>query len=199
MKEYTITRCNGTPDWSAVPALQINELHHTPQVDIRAQAQICYDDEALYIHMEAEEKDVRATYNGLLDEVCEDSCLEFFFSPIPGDNRYLNIEFNPNGCFYLGIGSCIQDLVRLLPDSGNPFRAEPRRIDGGWEIVYQVPTTFVRRFFPAYTPVSGGTIRANFYKCGDLTPQEHYLSWNPMTCDTPAFHRPCDFGLLTFA
>jgi hypothetical protein len=56
----------------------------------------------------------------------------------------------------------------------------------------------VRRFFPAYAPVSGGTIRANFYKCGDLTPQEHYLSWNPMTCDTPAFHRPCDFGLLTF-
>ena len=49
-----------------------------------------------------------------------------------------------------------------------------------------------------FTLESGKIIRANFYKCGDLTPQEHYLSWNPMTSETPAFHRPCDFGLLTF-
>ena len=38
MKQYTITRCSGTPDWANVPALQIDQLYSTPQVDIRAQA-----------------------------------------------------------------------------------------------------------------------------------------------------------------
>lgn len=199
MRNHVISRKPEVLDWSQLPVLPIDNLCWTPGIDISAQAQICYDADALYVRLAAKEAVIRAEHTGPVGMPCEDSCLEFFFSPIPGDNRYLNIEFNPNGCFYLGIGSCIQDLVRLLPDSGNPFQAEPRRIDGGWEIVYQVPTAFVRRFFPDYAPVSGGTIRANFYKCGDLTPQEHYLSWNPMTCDTPAFHRPCDFGLLTFA
>lgn len=199
MRTHTIPRKPEVLDWSQIPALPIDNLCWTPAIAITAQAQICYDEEALYVRLSAREAVIRAEHTGPIGMPCEDSCLEFFFSPIPGDDRYLNFEYNPNACLYLGMGSGIHDLVRLLPDSKNPFRPQPRRIDGGWEIVYQVPTEFVRRFFPDYAPVSGGTIRANFYKCGDLTPQEHYLSWNPMTCDTPAFHRPCDFGLLTFA
>ena len=38
----------------------------------------------------------------------------------------------------------------------------------------------------------------NFFKCGDLTEQAHYLSWNPVTSEQPDFHRPQDFGLLRF-
>lgn len=199
MRTHLIPKRSGPLDWSRVPLLAIDNLCWTPEIDISATAQICYDAEALYLRLAARESAIRAQHTGPLGMPCEDSCLEFFFSPIPGDSRYLNFEFNPNGCLYLGIGSCIQDLVRLIPDSSNPFDPKPQRIDGGWEIVYQIPVSFVRRFFPEFAPVSGGTIRANFYKCGDLTPQEHYLSWNPMSCDTPAFHRPCDFGLLTFA
>lgn len=198
MRTHIISRKPEVLDWNKLPVLPIDNLCWTPEIDISAEAQICYDADALYVRLSAKEAAIRAEHTGPVGMPCEDSCLEFFFSPIPGDSRYLNIEFNPNACLYLGIGSGIHDLVRLLSDSGNPFQPEPRRIEGGWEIVYKVPTAFVRRFFPDYAPVSGGTIRANFYKCGDLTPQEHYLSWNPMTCDTPAFHRPCDFGLLTF-
>ena len=198
MRTHVIPQKPAVLDWDLIPALPIDNLCWTPAIDITAQAQICYDADALYVRLSAREAQIRAEHTGPVGMPCEDSCLEFFFSPIPGDSRYLNIEFNPNGCMYLGMGSGIHDLVRLLPDSKNPLQPQPRRIDGGWEIVYQVPTAFVRRFFPDYTPAPGGTIRANFYKCGDLTPQEHYLSWNPMTSDTPAFHRPCDFGLLTF-
>ena len=198
MRTHTIPRKPETLDWSLIPALPIDNLCWTPAIDITAQAQICYDADALYVRLSAQEAEIRAEHTGPVGMPCEDSCLEFFFSPIPGDSRYLNIEFNPNACMYLGMGSGIHDLVRLLPDSNNPLQPCPQRIDGGWEIVYQVPTAFVRRFFPGYAPAPGGTIRANFYKCGDLTPQEHYLSWNPMSTETPAFHRPCDFGLLTF-
>ena len=198
MRTHTVSRKPEVLDWSQLPVLPIDNLCWTPETDISAEAQICYDADALYLRLSAQEAVIRAEHTGPVGMPCEDSCLEFFFSPIPGDSRYLNFEFNPNACLYLGLGSGIHDLVRLLPDGSNPFQPEPRRIDGGWEIVYRIPTEFVRRFFPGYAPVSGSTIRANFYKCGDLTPQEHYLSWNPMSCDTPAFHRPCDFGLLTF-
>lgn len=37
-------------------------------------------------------------------------------------------------------------------------------------------------------------LRGNFYKCGDATVQPHYLAWNPVTSETPAFHRPWEFG-----
>lgn len=198
MKHHIISRKPEILDWSKLPALSIDTLCWTPEIDISAEAQICYDEEALYVRLSAQESAIRAEHTAPLGMPCEDSCLEFFFCPIPGDSRYLNFEFNPNACLYLGIGSGVHDLVRLFPDDGDPFLPEARRINGGWEIEYRVPAEFVRRFFPDYAPVSGGTIRANFYKCGDLTRQEHYLSWNPMTCDTPAFHRPCDFGLLTF-
>lgn len=198
MRTHLIPRKPTNLDWSQIPALPIDSLHWTPAIDITAQAQICYDETALYVRLSALEAHIRAEHTSPTGMPCEDSCLEFFFSPIPGDDRYLNFEFNPNGCLYLGFGTGMHDLVRLLPEAENLFQPKSRRIDGGWEIVYQVPTEFVQRFFPGFSPVSSGTIRANFYKCGDLTVQEHYLAWNPVTSETPAFHRPCDFGLLTF-
>ncbi len=42
------------------------------------------------------------------------------------------------------------------------------------------------------------TMRGNFYKCGDETPQPHYISWNPIDMPTPNFHVPQFFGTLEF-
>lgn len=199
MKTHIIPRMQFPIDWSGVPSVSICEAYHPDPLDITATGQICYDDRALYLRLTAREKEIRAEYTGLLDSPCEDSCLEFFFSPIEGDTRYFNIEFNPNCCLYLGIGSCIDDLVRLIPENGNPLSPKAARTQDGWEISYQVPYSFVRRFFPDFRPESGKTIRANFYKCGDLTVHEHYFSWNRITGGKLSFHRPCDFGLLSFA
>ena len=58
--------------------------------------------------------------------------------------------------------------------------------------------SFLRQFYPSYTLEPGRVIRANCYKCGDLTDHPHYLSWNEVQSDTPSFHRPQDFGLLIF-
>ena len=198
MKTHTISHISDTLDWAKIPAVSIDTPCQTPAVDISATAQICYDLEALYVRLAAKEANIRAEYTGLLDAPCEDSCLEFFFSPMEGDPRYFNIEFNPNCCMYLGIGSSIQDLVRLIPEEGNPFSPKASRTSDGWEISYRIPFSFIRRFFPDFSPASGKTIRANFYKCGDLTAVEHYFSWNAITGDVLSFHRPCDFGLLTF-
>lgn len=192
MREYTIVR--KPADWEQVPVLPIDTLLWSPEVPISAEARICYDEDALYVQMQAVEPQIRAEDRDILGEPCNDSCLEFFFCPITGDTRYFNIEYNPNACMYLGFGD-IGRLVRLVPDEAM-FRPQVAFTDDGWRITYQIPISFIQHFFPAFRAESGASIRANCYKCGDLTVQPHYLSWNPMTSETPAFHRPNDFGLM---
>jgi len=198
MYTYTIIPKPANLDWSKIPAIKMENTHHEGFVDISATGQVCYDDEALYIRLTAREKEIRAVYNDLLGAPCEDSCLEFFFSPMEDDIRYFNVELNPNCCMYLGIGSSIRDLVRLIPEGENPFSPRATYTKDGWEIEYSIPYTFIRRFFPKFEAVAGKTIRGNFYKCGDLTVKEHFFSWSPVTGEVLSFHRPCDFGYLTF-
>lgn len=196
MRSYVLKKITGTPDWNAIEALPIDNLQWTPPVDIRAQGQLCWDDEAIYVRLRAWEKEIRAEQSGLMQMPCEDSCLEFFLRP-GEDLRYLNFEMNPNCALYLGYGTKIQTLTRLVvKDEQALFAPQAERLDDGWAITYRVPFAFIREFFPDFTPHVGLAMYGNCYKCGDLTVQEHYLSWNPMQCDAPAFHRPQDFGRL---
>lgn len=204
MKEYVIHRTVGAPDWERIPSLAIDIPYKDSPDDIRAFAQIAYDGEQLYVHLLCEEKYIRAEETGLIGSPCEDSCLEFFFAPNEGDDRYFNIEFNLNGCMYLGFGSGLATLARLLPDADpDPFHPTIRKTDGGWEIYYTVPYAFVRCFFPDFTAVSGKAMRANCYKCSDLTVPAHYFSWNEITWDESrgerfTYHKPACFGKMIF-
>ena len=92
----------------------------------------------------------------------------------------------------------MNDLVRLIPEFGVPFESEATRTSDGWEITYQVPFEFIRRFFPEFSATSGTKMKGNFFKCGDLTVEEHYLCWNEITSDPVSFHRTCEFGILEF-
>ena len=87
MKTYKIQRVHDEPDWSAIPALSVDEVPWTEKTDIRMTQQIGWDENALYIHQRAWEKDIRAEHTSLLSSVCEDSCMEVFFSPEPEDGR----------------------------------------------------------------------------------------------------------------
>lgn len=196
MRKATVIRKPLEFDWTKIPAFPIEHHLEFPPTDISATAQICYDEEALYIKLTAKEQDVRAEYTEPLDMPCQDSCLEFFFCPMETDFRYFNIEFNPNCCVFLGLGTCLKDLVRLFPMWDNVLCPQAVRTDDGWEITYQVPASFVRRFFPEFQLKSGKVIRANFYKCGDLTAQFHELCWNRLAEGEHDFHRACDFGVL---
>lgn len=202
MKTYTITKVSGTPDWSAIPALEITETykHTLEETPVRAWTQVAYNDEALLIRQRALEPVLRKELTGLLDEICEDSCLEFFCCPMEGDLRYFNLEYNPNCCRYLGYGSGIDDLIRLVPEEDNDeFRPAVTEFDGGWELTYQIPYHFIRRFFPDFKPEAGKEMRANCYKCGGLTQNPHSMSWSRVATDRRCyFHQPEAFGLMVF-
>ena len=195
MMEYRVVRMD-CPDWNKIEPL---ELHHTPWLvpnEVRAWAQACHDGENLYIRMTAKENHIRATLTGTLDQVCNDSCLEFFFAPVESDKRYFNFECNPLGTLYLGFGAERPTRVRQIVKNTAMFSIQPFTTEDGWGITYRIPGDFLRVYFPDFR--FEGTAAGNFYKCGDETVVPHYLAWSPLTSDNPDYHRRWDFGTLVF-
>ena len=199
MKTYVISKKPENLDWNEIPALKIDTCLWRSPAEVEPQAQLCYDEEALYVKLSTKEVYIRAEEVGEFGMPCEDSCLEFFFCPMENSNTYFNIEFNPNGSLFLGIGNDRYDLIRLVPIEKDPLKAEPKLTEDGWEITFRITADFIRRFFPGFELVSGGMLRGNFYKCGDETRQRHYYCWNPILQEKPDFHLSQYFGKLYLA
>lgn len=195
MKEYRVAAMP-VPDWERVESV---ELSHAPWLrpnTVRAWAQACHNTQTLFVRMTAREEPVRATLTGPLEQVCNDSCLEFFFAPVQKDARYLNFEWNPLGTLYLGFGSERQTRVRQLVRDPALFQPSPFRTAQGWGIEFQIPLSFLQLYFPEFS--FSGCGEGNFYKCGDETQSPHYLAWAPLRSSEPDFHRRQDFGRLCF-
>ena len=196
MRSYTILP--KTNDWSDIPVAPIDTRLWTPEVDISASAQVCYDEKALYVRLTAREENIRAEETGRIGVPSKDSCLEFFFSPMEDDTRYFNFEFNPALCMHIGFGNCRYDSARILPKPSANINPNVQRTNVGWELTYQISFEFIKMFFKDFSVYTGKKMRANFYKCGELTEVEHYFSWNSVDTPTPDFHRPEFFGELIF-
>ena len=183
------------PDWSAIEKV---ELHHQPWLadnGVRAWAQACHDGERIHVRMTAKEEKIRATLTEPLDAVCTDSCMEFFFAPDMGDERYINFEWNPLSTLYLGFGGARNTRMRLIvKDKDELFAPKPFETEDGWGIEFSIPVSFIRQFFPRF--FLEGEAAGNFYKCGDLTEVPHYLAWSDLTSEKPDYHRAGDFGNL---
>ena len=198
-KSYTIKRVDGKAKWKRTPQMDIDNAQWLDAGGIAAHAQLCYDDEALYVHMWAEESDVLATYrkSDPVPDTYQDSCLEFFLAPVEGDERYVNFEFNANAAVRTEIGAERTERVALVP-SGDTYSAKAKTTDEGWDLKFKLPYSFLRTLYPDFEAQSGVQMHGNFYKCGDNTAQKHYLTWSRVGSDTPDFHRPDSFGDLVF-
>ena len=194
--DYTITKVQGEADWSSIPVLPIAQILWKPDAGIRAQAQLCYNDDTLFVHLQATEREIRAENTEPLSPVYQDSCLEFFFRP-EGHGAYFNFEINPNGCLCLQYGADRSNRSSIVrEDAAAYFNIRTNRTDDGWEVFYDIPLEFLRSFIPDYT--FSGVMQANFYKCGDKTAQPHYLAWMPVETEQPDYHRPEYFGNMQF-
>ena len=203
MKEAIVTPVTNNIDWAQLPIIPIDTPISPTDAQATACAQICYDANALYVHLSTTEEEHRAVEQGPLGMPCEDSCLEFFFCPMEEESRYINLEFNSNGCLFLGIASCIEDLTRLvLVQKGELeelFHPVTELRSDGWDLTFQMPYTFIRRFFPDFAATPGRTMRANFYKCAEKVAKPHFLAWNPIFRQGRSrFHTPAEFGQLHF-
>lgn len=132
--------------------------------------------------------------------VWEDSCCEFFISD-PTDGTYYNFEMNCIGTLLAAKRKSREDCVHFSADklkqvrrfSSNEHKAvEINDKEFSWKLGLFIPFKLIgvdKHNLPA-------TLHANFYKCGDKTAHVHFLSWSPIGCPTPDFHRPDFFGTL---
>ena len=184
------------PAWGSVPAaaLDFRWADYFPS-PFTTTAKLVHSPEGLTVRLETTEWPLRAMRTVCNEQICEDSCMEFFFIPNEVDAEYVNIEVNPFGVTHIGLGEGRHGR-RLLDISEEGFSIETSiRFGKGWSATIFIPYTFIDRYFTAHTSV----MRANFYKCGDLTVGKHFSVWSPIDLPKPDYHRPEFFGKITLA
>jgi hypothetical protein len=161
---------------------------------------IWYSGDQLFVQYLVEEKHIRAVNTAVNEPVYEDSCVEFFISLDEGEHYY-NFEFNCIGTCLAGYGSGRNDrklidkaLIGRIATEAKIIRANDNLVK--WELVVAIPFSFFGD--AGLQPKRAMKYPANFYKCGDLLPEPHFLSWTPIHSAEPNFHQPQFFGSLVF-
>lgn len=175
------------------------EYPYKPAVSFR----IGHAGKLILIKFYVAEKAVRALETKINGNVYQDSCVEFFIS-FDGIHYY-NFEFNCIGTPHVGWGNGrhgrqllpaeIIGNIQIRSSLGNtPF--EPVTGNFVWDLVAVIPVEcFIH---DPDLDLTGMTCTANFYKCGDLLPEPHFVTWNPVGTPQPDYHRPEFFGKLHF-
>ncbi len=176
-----------------------DEFPYTPDIRFR----IAHTGDTILLNFRCREEYVRAEAPGDNGPVWEDSCVEFFLSP--GGQRYYNFECNCGATLLCANGDgrtdrchCDPELLKSVKrhSSITENRFATRKAPEEWEISLAIPVSVL--FNDNITDLSGMDFTANFYKCGDMLPVPHFLSWAPIKVDSPDFHRPEFFGKLHF-
>lgn len=161
---------------------------------------IGYNESYLFLKYFVTEKAIRAVNNKVNSTVWEDSCVEFFIGF--NDTGYYNFEFNCIGTSLAGYGPS-KTQRKLLPEpvvEQITTRTLMKRFPGNktvqWELTVSIPLTTFMHHQPL--TLSGRKCRGNFYKCGDLLPEPHFVTWSGIQAATPNFHMPAYFGQLHF-
>jgi len=188
--------------WKDTPEAKVDNFPWASQMadDYRpvTSARLGTDGQSIFVYMESDETDLRMETKGF-GYVHTDSCMEFFFSPERAHPKYFNFEFNPSGAMYLSIGTSRYDRESLpLENFGDFFQVRTAVNENDWNLEFNVPLSFIRRFFPSLELTPGHEMRGNFYKCGDKTKRPHYGCWSPIDLEAPDFHCPRFFGTICF-
>lgn len=159
--------------------------------------QITYDDMGFYVKFTVEEKEPLAEKTEHFSNVHEDSCVEFFakFDPEHSD-KYINIEVNANGATKAAIRTDRENSAYLSLADIEDMEVNAQVLEDCWTVSYRIPSQMLERLYPEFRMKDCKYIKANFYKCGNLTKIKHYVSLFDLGCPKPDFHRPEYFGRM---
>ena len=182
--------------WGQVPSVELafrwQDSHPSPYT---TKARFVHHKDGVSVRLSTTEWPLRAVHTVCNERICEDSCMEFFFTPNEVDKEYVNIEINPFGVTHIAIGEGRHGRT-LLDIAGEGLVIETAiRPHEGWAATVFIPYAFIEKHFRVHTDI----FRANFYKCGDLTVCEHYSVWNPIDLPKPDYHQPSFFGKITLS
>ena len=181
---------------------------HFPTVS----AKLTYDDRSLDVLFQVADRYVVAQATDHQQMVCNDSCVEFFFTPGTAISQgYFNLEMNCGGVMLFHYQReprrDSKPLPRDMLQRIEVLHSMPVRIPSEiktptiWHVAYRIPLRELSAFYPGdfCFPVAGAKWRANFYKCADKSSHPHWLTWSPVEKPHPDFHVPIQFGILEFA
>lgn len=192
---YLIKKCDKCPDmfsaeWEKAEVASL-EVINWPEFSYKPKttARVLHNGEALFVRMETDENPIIARKRVQNDDICVDSCMEFFFMPNAKDGRYINLEFNPFGAMYLGVRTDRYNYEH--PEENNRFFDVKTYVDSEkWVLTFTITFEFINR------KVGGidDEFKGNFYKCGEGAGRQHYVTYYPVDTEEPDYHRPEFFG-----
>lgn len=225
---YTIRHADSVPSldvsqgvpasgWDCAEIGQISHWHEIsgpirPLTFFRA----LYDENNLYLRFDVMDQCVRSIHTHLHDNVCVDSCVEFFVQPAPGPT-YFNFEINAGGTMLLyritdptfipkpDGGNTFADFSPVSEDAANLIEIHhslPTVIDPpllqplSWSVAYRIPLDFFKSFLGSCAIQKGARWRGNFFKCGGSQP-DHFGMWSDVG-EVLNFHQPNHFGDIFF-
>ncbi len=167
--------------------------------------QIAHTDDSILLVYHVTEKHVLAKKIKTNTRTHQDSCVEFFIS-IENNQNYYNFEFNSIGTALIAYGSNLNPrefisphLIKKYVHVHSSLGEDPldiKKEDTSWVLSIEID----KRIFIHHPDLKLQDLiaRGNFYKCGDLTIEPHFLSWNQVPTKSPSFHQPNYFGTLVF-
>ena len=208
MNSYQLKKISmSSPNWADIPQLSIeNYPWYKSGAKQATGVQLAYDDKALFIKIVAEDKysfSKQTELNHML--ICEDSCVEFFFSPsgVLGSS-YINLEVNCCGTLHLAYGQDrhlrkflpteLAALIQRTTSIKSPVKLESEE-DVSWAVEITLPFELITAF--TNESINPDKWLANFYRCGGRQ-EPQYAVWNNIEVSEPDYHRPESFGLLKF-
>ena len=200
--------------WTRADTHQITQFFASSEEPFpTTQFRMLYTQTDLHLIFHVHDSCVSSLCTELHDNVCRDSCVEFFVEPMPGAG-YFNFEINAGGTlllFYIldpskkkpGDPYALRNKIpQEQVDTFDIYHSMPRVVDPpitqwtDWVIQLRVPFDFFRGYIPQLPDPAGETWRANLYKCG--SPRSHWACWAPMDERPPNFHRPEFFAPIHF-
>lgn len=201
----------GDPVWEKANVAKVAWFHPRssfshPKTAVKA----LYDTHGIHLLFRVEDRHVIARCTRYQQQVCQDSCVEFFVEP-PGNRGYFNFEFNAAGTLLLyhvidptytdkgfrkskPVPRKLAKTMRIHATFKPPVKVEiPGPVT--WSLQAFIPFSLFEAVIGPVKPVSGKTWRCNFYKCGSHYP--HYACWCPV--GELNFHQPRFFGSLVFS
>lgn len=172
---------------------------HNYQYKPIANFTITHTGDAILLKYKVYESVVRSVNTAINSPVWEDSCVEFFI--LFDDRGYYNFEFSCIGTTLVGFGKNREERVLLSAAIVSKIKCQSVFVENnekgiGWELTIIIPVeVFIHH---SIFSLSGKQCKANFYKCGDLLPQPHFLAWNDIQHPEPNFHLTEYFGVLSF-
>ncbi|MFA6472216.1 MAG: carbohydrate-binding family 9-like protein [Candidatus Latescibacterota bacterium] len=175
----------------------------------QTEAKILWDKERIYFSFKCNDKHISAERCSPNTGVAADDCCEAFISPVPeGPERldYINYEVNCIGTWLTGYHAASRnqnlkgwegrhlEIGRYIKGTCN----KDDDIDEGWVLEFSVPWEHFKDFGATFPPKNGQVIYVGLHRCGGKT-NPQYSQWSPSQTPAPNYHRPQDFGKVTFS